>query len=151
MPTGEVLRSGAWSLSAYYVNVDYQQGFTDVSSWPVTFTAGLRGRAEIFAAWSLVTRIDRDVRPLFFPTGSGAASDQGGVVNEYPFVSRGWSGSQLGDLQIGAGAGISWNFNMKTRNDLGPFGNRTGDLSGFQIRIGYHPGIRVTTSAEPRP
>jgi outer membrane protein OmpA-like peptidoglycan-associated protein len=100
VPTAEVLPARKWSVSAYRVNFDYQQGFTDVSSFPVTFGVGLADRAEIFGAWTVVRRIDRDVRPLFFPTATGVAA--AGVVNEYPFVSRGWSGNQLGDLWLGA-------------------------------------------------
>jgi outer membrane protein OmpA-like peptidoglycan-associated protein len=82
------------------VNFDYEQGFTDVSNFPVSFGVGLRERAEIFGAWTVVRRIDRDVRPLFFPTFGGVPG--AGVVNEYPFSSRGWSGNQLGDLWVGA-------------------------------------------------
>ena len=52
---------------------------------------------ELFGSWTLVRRIDRDVRPLFRPTNTHA----GGLVNEYPFVSGGWSGNQLGDLWLG--------------------------------------------------
>ena len=65
VPTGEVLPAKKWSLSAYRVNFDRDQGFTDVSDWPVTFGVGAGDRAEIFGAWTLVRRIDRDVRPLF--------------------------------------------------------------------------------------
>ena len=100
VPTGEVLPAGKWSFSAYRVNFDYEPGFTDVSSFPVTFGIGLADRAEIFGAWTVVRRIDRDVRPLFFPTAGGPGG--AGIVNEYPFVSRGWSGNQLGDLWLGA-------------------------------------------------
>ena len=64
VPTGEVLPARRWSLSAYRVNFDFSQGFTDVSDWPVTFGVGLGDRAEIFGAWTLVRRIDRDVRPI---------------------------------------------------------------------------------------
>ncbi|HEX2454627.1 MAG TPA: transporter [Vicinamibacterales bacterium] len=294
VPTGEVLPARDWSLGAYEVNVDYEQGFTDVSNWAVTFAAGLRGRMEVFGAWSLVTRIDRDVRPLFFPTAAGSSIDAGGVVNEYPFVSRGWSGNRLGDLRIGAkiklvsqhhgspaalalrgliktptasdshgagtgkpdlafdavvstevnqrfelagfggfiargdpdafdltngirwgagvamptrkplrltaelhgekyvddevavrgspagvaalvaassrqkspiyaslgltwmgssgmfaGAGINWNLNMRRRSDLGAFGDRTGDPSGLQVRVGFHRGVRVRVTPPP--
>jgi outer membrane protein OmpA-like peptidoglycan-associated protein len=53
----------------------------------------------------LVRRIDRDVRPLFFPTFGGISG--GGVVNEYPFNSRGWSGNQLGDLWLGTKVNLS--------------------------------------------
>ena len=96
VPTGEILPAGKWSFSAYRVNFDYNEGFTDVSNWPVTFGVGLGDRAEIFGAWQVVRRIDRDVRSLF--TGNQG----GGLVNEYPFVRQGWSDNQLGDLWIGA-------------------------------------------------
>ena len=65
MPTGEILPARRWSFSVYRVNFDYEEGFTDVSNWPVTFGVGLADRAEIFAAWDVVRRIDRDVRPVF--------------------------------------------------------------------------------------
>ena len=98
VPTGEILPAKKWSLSAYRVNFDRDQGFTDVSDWPLTFGFGAGDRAEIFGAWTLVRRIDRDVRPLFVSTNSVA----GGLVNEYPFVRQGWSDNQLGDLWLGA-------------------------------------------------
>ena len=98
VPTGEVLPAKKWSLSAYRVNFDRDQGFTDVSDWPLTFGVGVGDRAEIFGAWTLVRRIDRDVRPLFV-SAQGIA---GGVVNEHPFVRQGWSDNQLGDLWLGA-------------------------------------------------
>jgi outer membrane protein OmpA-like peptidoglycan-associated protein len=98
VPTGEVLPAKKWSVSAYRVNFDRDQGFTDVSNWPVTFGVGLADRAEIFGAWTLVRRIDRDVRPLYVASQPRA----GGVVNEHPFVSQGWSDNQLGDLTVGA-------------------------------------------------
>jgi len=105
VPTGEVLPARKWSFSAQRVNADYEQGFTDVSNFPVTFALGLAGRAEIFGAWTVVRRIDRDVRPLFFPTFGGLAG--AGVVNDYPFNSRGWSGDQPGDLWLGAKFNVS--------------------------------------------
>ncbi len=98
VPTGEVLPAKKWSLSAYRVNFDRDQGFTDVSDWPVTVGVGLGDRAELFGAWTLVRRIDRDVRPLFVASAPVA----GGVVNEHPFVRQGWSDNQLGDLWLGA-------------------------------------------------
>ena len=74
VPIGEVLPAKRWSFSVYSVNFDYDQGFTDVSNWPVTFGFGLANRAEIFGAWTLVRRIDRDVRPIFVPQPASAAS-----------------------------------------------------------------------------
>ena len=98
VPTGEILPPKKWSFSVYRVNFDYDQGFTDVSRWPITFGIGAGERVELFGAVTAVTRIDRDIRPLFVSTEPTA----GGVVNDYPFVNDGWSGNQFGDVWIGA-------------------------------------------------
>jgi len=98
VPTAEILPDRKWSASAYRVNFDYDQGFTDVSNWPITFGYGLRDKVELFGSMTVVTRIDRDVRPLFISSGT----QYGGVVNEYPFVSDGWSGNTFGDIWLGA-------------------------------------------------
>jgi hypothetical protein len=66
VPTAEVLRNKKWSMSFYRTNIDDGQGFSDISTFRATFAIGIRDRAEIFASWALVTRIDRDTRPLFF-------------------------------------------------------------------------------------
>jgi outer membrane protein OmpA-like peptidoglycan-associated protein len=102
VPTGDVLPARRWSVSGYRVNFDYNQGFTDVSNWPITIGYGLGDRAEVFGAWNVVRRIDRDVRPLFTTN-----PESGGLVNEYPFVNDGWSGSQMGDLWLGAKVNLS--------------------------------------------
>ena len=295
VPTAETLAPRTWSLSAYRVNFDFEQGFTDVSNWRLTFGVGLGQRFELFGAITAVNRIDRDVRPLFFSV------DAGGVLNEYPFVTDGWTGNQFGDIWIGgkynfasqyrqnsagfavrglfkvptasddegagtgkpdfaidaivsgeinqrvelaafggfivrgdpsrydiangirwdfgaamptrkhlrltaelhgeaytdedvvlkgpqialaglppivspqknpvnatvgltwigrngffAGAGVNWNLAINGRSDFGPFEDETGDALGFQVRVGYHPGVRVyvpppAPRPEPRP
>jgi outer membrane protein OmpA-like peptidoglycan-associated protein len=97
VPTGDVLPDRKWSFSLYRVNLDYEQGFTDVSNWPVTFGYGFRDRAEVFGSLVVVNRIDRDVRPLFLLGNTNA----GGVVADYPFVNEGWTGNNIGDLRLG--------------------------------------------------
>jgi outer membrane protein OmpA-like peptidoglycan-associated protein len=99
VPTGEVLPDRRWSFSLYRTNFDFEQGFTDVSVWPITFGYGLRDRVEVFGAVRAVTRIDRDTRPIFFDPGT--ADEGGGLVNEYPFVREGWSGNDFGDIYLG--------------------------------------------------
>jgi outer membrane protein OmpA-like peptidoglycan-associated protein len=102
VPTGEVLRDRTWSASAYRLNWDVRQGFTDISHFEGTFAYGIRGRAEVFGAIRFVTRIDRDTRPIF-----GFGDDEhGGVDNSYPFVRKGWSGNQFGDTFLGAKVGL---------------------------------------------
>jgi OOP family OmpA-OmpF porin len=100
LPTAEILPHGKWSLSLYRANADFGQGFTDVSNFPVSFAVGLADRVEVFGSWTVLTRIDRDARPLFFADtepGSG-----GGIVNEYPLVRQNWTGNSRGDLRVGA-------------------------------------------------
>ena len=102
VPTGEVLREGTWSASAYRLNWDVRQGFTDISHFEGTFSYGVGGRAEIFGAIRFVTRIDRDTRPIF---GFGGER-YGGVDNNYPFVREGWIGNKFGDTFLGAKVGL---------------------------------------------
>lgn len=103
VPTGTVLPDRKWSVSLYRTNFDDGQGFTDISSFPVTFAYGLGGRAELFGALHTINRIDRDARPLFFastPNGVDAGTG-GGIVPNAPLVLDQWSGSKLGDLWVG--------------------------------------------------
>jgi outer membrane protein OmpA-like peptidoglycan-associated protein len=103
VPTAEVLQSKRWSASLYRTNFDDGQGFSDMSTFPVTFAVGLGGRAELFGSLSTVVRIDRDTRPLFFTNSSSTAGtgSGGGILVDYPLVRDGWSGSRLGDLRVG--------------------------------------------------
>ena len=104
-PTGEILPARKWSFSVYRVNFDYTQGFTDVSDFPVTFGVGLADRAEIFGSWSLVRRIDRDVRPLFFPTVDGTRT--AAWSTSIRSSTQEWTGNQLGDLWLGGKVNIT--------------------------------------------
>ena len=108
VPTGEVLKSKDWSVSGYRSNWDVHQGFTDISHFIATFGYGIGGRAEVFGAVRLDTRIDRDRVPLFAPTDHAT----GGVVNDYPYVNKAWTGDHFGDTYIGA----KLNFASQSRN-----------------------------------
>src|SRR3954454_21739469 len=101
VPTGEVLPAKKWSVSAYRVNFDDNQGFSDVSNWPVTFGYGLKGKAELFGSFVVVNRIDRDIRPLFLT----AQPQAGGFVPQNPLNTKAWSGNNVGDLTVG----VKWN------------------------------------------
>jgi outer membrane protein OmpA-like peptidoglycan-associated protein len=101
VPTAEVLPARRWSMSLYRTNLDYGQGFTDVSTFPVTFAVGIANRAELFGSWSLATRIDRDARPLFFSPANDDAAANGGIVVDHPGVREAWTGNKLGDFWLG--------------------------------------------------
>ena len=88
VPSGEVLKDKTWSLSAYRINWDVAQGFTDISHFAGNFAFGVKDRAEIFGSIRFDTRIDRDTRPIF---GFGGRK-YGGVDNGYPYVREGWIG-----------------------------------------------------------
>src|SRR5690349_2385107 len=105
VPTAEILPHRKWSVSAYRINFDDDQGFTDVSNWPVTFGFGVKDRLELFGSFVVLNRIDRDVRPLFLATASatvvGANRQAGGFVGRNPHARRAWSGNNVGDLWLG--------------------------------------------------
>jgi len=103
VPTAEVLPAKQWSVSFYRTNTDDGQGFSDVSTFPATFAYGLGNRAEVFGNWNTITRIDRDTRPLFFPSTAGGseAGTGGGILVDYPFVRKEWIGSKRSDLTVG--------------------------------------------------
>jgi outer membrane protein OmpA-like peptidoglycan-associated protein len=50
-----------------------------------------------------------------------------------------------------AGAGLNWNLGLDGRSAFGSFDDETGDALGFQVRVGYHPGVRVYTPPPPPP
>ena len=97
VPTAEVLPAKKWSASFYRRGTNFAQGFTNVGDFAGTFAVGIRDRAEIFGSFLVITRVDRDLRPLFV-----ANPAEGGVVDRYPYMNTTWSGNQLGDLLVGA-------------------------------------------------
>jgi outer membrane protein OmpA-like peptidoglycan-associated protein len=103
VPSASVLPNRQWSASLYRTNMDDGQGFSDISSFPLTFAYGLGGRAELFGSLHTVTRIDRDTRPLFFESTDAEANTGtgGGIVVNYPLVNKEWTGSKFGDAWVG--------------------------------------------------
>jgi len=100
VPTSDVLPSRKWSVSFYRTNIDDGQGFADLSTFPATFAVGVGNRAEVFASWSVVTRIDRDTRPLFSSNATDASGTGGGILLDYPKAHHEWT-SGRGDLWLG--------------------------------------------------
>jgi outer membrane protein OmpA-like peptidoglycan-associated protein len=98
IPTAEVLRQKGWGFGVYRTELDFKQGGTDATFYPVTFAIGAGSRTEIFGAFRAVTHIDRDARPLFAPV----ITSESGLVNDYPLVRTEWTGSEFGDAFIGA-------------------------------------------------
>ncbi len=153
VPTAEILARGKWSAGVYRTGFNYREGFTAVADFPITFGIGVSKRVELFGSFKAVSRIDRDIRYVF-------TSDPkvGGVVGQYPFVKQGWSGSQLGDVLVGA------KFNLVSEADNKPAafavrgmvklptgdtatGVSTGKLDGlFDVIVSKNAGTMVELS-----
>ena len=98
IPTAEVIKRKGWAFGLYRTELDFKQGASDATFYPVTFAAGAGNRTEIFGSFRAVTHIDRDTRPLFAP----ATASESGLVNDYPLVRTNWTGSEFGDAYVGA-------------------------------------------------
>jgi outer membrane protein OmpA-like peptidoglycan-associated protein len=98
VPTADTLGRGKWMASAQRNSRNTAQGHMNIADFSGTFAAGLAPRVDVFGSWDVVTRVDRDVRPLFVPTDP----QRGGVDPLAPFAREAWSGNRLGDLTLGA-------------------------------------------------
>lgn len=98
VPSAEVLPRGRWSFSGYRRGTNFAQGFQNVSDVAGTFAVGIRDRVELFGSFLFVTRIDRDLRPVF----DAGNVDVGGLAARHPRSTAYWSGNRLGDLYLGA-------------------------------------------------
>ncbi len=96
VPTADTTARGRWSASVFRINVDRQQGLSDLSHIGLTGSYGATDRLELFASWRALTRIDRDLSPIFVPNAT-----YGGVINNYPFVRDSWTKNLRGDLVFG--------------------------------------------------
>ena len=114
VPTADVLANKKWSVSFYRTDREDAQGPADVANFPANFAVGLMNHAEVFGSWTLVTRIDRDTRPLFQP--GAAASVGGGLLVDYPLDHAEWIGNARGDFRLGA------KINFLSEVDKAPFG-----------------------------
>jgi outer membrane protein OmpA-like peptidoglycan-associated protein len=47
------------------------------------------------------------------------------------------------------GVGLNWRIKLDGRSTFGNFEDETGDSLGFQLRVGYHPGVRVYVPPPP--
>ncbi len=97
LPTADTLAQGKWSGSLFRINFDRQQGFTDISHIGLTGAFGVTDRLEVFTSWRAITRIDRDLQPLFIP----GDTSYGGVDGDYPYVRDSWTKNLRGDLIVG--------------------------------------------------
>jgi outer membrane protein OmpA-like peptidoglycan-associated protein len=97
VPTAEVLSHGRWSVSGYRRGTNFTQGFANVGDFSGTFGVGLSDRVELFGSFLFITRVERDLRPIFIND-----PDVGGILAGYPHATTGWTGNKRGDFYLGA-------------------------------------------------
>ena len=102
VPTAEILDSGSVAASGQLVNLNREQGFSSIQHVAGTFAVGVGGRLEVFGSVRFLTRIDRDIQPLFGAGLSMATMRRhGSVLNDHPTVRQAFSGNQFGDVAVG--------------------------------------------------
>jgi outer membrane protein OmpA-like peptidoglycan-associated protein len=101
VPTAEVLARGKWSASVYRTGFNYAAGFSNVAEFPLTVGVGIAPRLEAFAAFKAISRIDRDLRPVFT-----SDPEVGGVIAGDPYQWKYWTGNKVGDLLVGLKASL---------------------------------------------
>jgi outer membrane protein OmpA-like peptidoglycan-associated protein len=105
---GEKKHRGSVQRNSY----NTPQGQMNVANFTANVSYGFTERLDIFGAWDIIQRVDRDNQQLF-----NADPDRGGVDPRAPFASERWTGNKVGDLRVGAkyailseGAGNSFSF-----------------------------------------
>jgi outer membrane protein OmpA-like peptidoglycan-associated protein len=73
------------------------QGLMNVANFTANVSYGFTNRFDIFGAWDVITRVDRDNQVLFVPTDD----ERGGIDTFVPYVKERWIGNKVGDLRFG--------------------------------------------------
>jgi outer membrane protein OmpA-like peptidoglycan-associated protein len=113
VPTAEVLPAKSWSFSLSRLETNEGQGFTNISTFPLSFGLGIAKHVELFGSWQILTRLDRDTQPLFF-AASTTPGIGGGLAVDYPLDRSPWVNTR-GDLRVGA------KINVMSQADTRPF------------------------------
>lgn len=113
------------------------QGLMNIANFTANFSFGLTERFDIFGAYDVITRVDRDNQVLFVP----ADTERGGIDTFVPYVRERWIGNKTGDLRVGGkyailseAEGDSFSFSPKGTLTL-PTGdaNEGGGQGGFGV------------------
>jgi outer membrane protein OmpA-like peptidoglycan-associated protein len=78
------------------------QGLSNIANFTANFSFGLSERFDIFGAYDVITRVDRDNQVLFVP----ADTERGGIDTFVPYVRERWIGNKTGDFRVGGKYGI---------------------------------------------
>ena len=88
------------------------QGQMNVANFTANVSYGLADRFDIFGAWDLIQRVDRDNLQLF-----NTDPDRGGVDPRAPYANERWTGNKMGDFRVGTKYAF---LSEEAGNPLGP-------------------------------
>ena len=101
LPVADTNGKGKHRGSAQRNSFNTPQGQMNVANFTANVSYGLAERFDVFAAWDLIQRVDRDNQLLF-----NTDPDRGGVDPRAPYAKEFWTGNKIGDLRVGAKYGI---------------------------------------------
>ena len=102
VPVGDTNGKGLWRGSAARNSRNTPQGHMNVATFTAAVSYGLGDRADVFASWDVIQRVDRDLRTLFDATDT----ERGGVDTRVPYAREQWTGNKMGDLRVGTKLGL---------------------------------------------
>ena len=102
IPVGETNGKGMWRGSAARNSRNTPQGHMNVATFTAAVSYGLGDRADVFASFDAIQRVDRDLRSLYV----AADAQRGGLDTRVPYAREPWTGNKLGDLRVGTKLGL---------------------------------------------
>ena len=102
VPVGDTNGKGMWRGSAARNSRNTPQGHMNVATFTAAVSYGFAERADFFASWDAIQRVDRDIRSLFI----AADPQRGGVDTRLPYAREPWTGNKIGDLRVGTKLGL---------------------------------------------
>jgi len=97
VPVADTNGKGLWRGSAQRNSRNTPQGLMNIADFTANVSYGFGERFDVYAAWDVIERVDRDIATLFVPSDD----DQGGIDTMRPYATQRWTGNKRGDLRIG--------------------------------------------------
>jgi outer membrane protein OmpA-like peptidoglycan-associated protein len=102
VPVGDTNGKGLWRGAVGRNSRNTPQGHMNVATFTAAVSYGFAERADFFASWDAIQRVDRDLRSLFIATDA----QRGGLDTRLPYSREPWTGNKLGDLRVGTKLGL---------------------------------------------
>jgi len=98
VPVADTNGKGMWRGSAQRNSRNTPQGLMNIADFTANVSYGFGERFDVYAAFDVIERVDRDIATLFVPSDD----DQGGIDTMRPYATQRWTGNKRGDMRVGA-------------------------------------------------